>query len=193
MIALPRLHGPHLPGLPDEPDGFAVVDTYGRVRGLDRVWAVGDMTTRPLKQGGLAAQQADVAAADLAAEVAAAPVRVAPYKPKLQGRAPHRRGTAVSRAPAARSLRQSRGVLAVPRVARTQGRRTPPRSLPGITRRDARELAATVRRHGTGWGDAPPGSLAGQGDTPLGVSKRLGGDRPRAISTTSSTARSTVR
>ena len=103
VIALPRLHGPHLPGLPDEPDGFAVVDTYGRVRGLDRVWAVGDMTTRPLKQGGLAAQQADVAAAT-------SPPRWPPRRSGLPvqaeaaGHAPHRRGTAVSRAPAARSL-----------------------------------------------------------------------------------------
>jgi sulfide:quinone oxidoreductase len=84
-IALPRLTGPHVPGLPDEFDGFVPVDAYGRVPGVERVWAVGDMTTRPLKQGGLAAQQADVAAADIAATVAGADVRVHPYKPRLQG------------------------------------------------------------------------------------------------------------
>jgi Pyridine nucleotide-disulphide oxidoreductase len=66
VIALPPLSGPHLAGLPDEFDGFVPVDHFGRVRGVDRVWAVGDMTTRPLKQGGLTAQQADVAAADIA-------------------------------------------------------------------------------------------------------------------------------
>ena len=55
------------------------------MRGVEGVWAVGDMTTRPLKQGGLAAQQADVAAADIAATVAGAEVRVRPFKPRLQG------------------------------------------------------------------------------------------------------------
>jgi sulfide:quinone oxidoreductase len=85
VIALPRLRGPQLRGLPHEPERFVRVDHYGRVRGVDRVWAVGDMTTRPLKQGGLAAQQADVAAADIAAQIAGSDVDVHPYQPKLQG------------------------------------------------------------------------------------------------------------
>ena len=70
VIALPHLRGPRLPGLPHDADGFVPVDAYGRVHGVDRVWAVGDMTTRPLRQGGLATQQADVAAADIAALIA---------------------------------------------------------------------------------------------------------------------------
>ena len=74
-----------MPGLPEAFDGFVPVDLYGRVRGLERVWAVGDMTTRPLKQGGLTAQQADVAAADIAASVAGAQISVSPYKPTLRG------------------------------------------------------------------------------------------------------------
>jgi sulfide:quinone oxidoreductase len=85
VIALPRLHGPALPGLPDAPGGFVAVDPYGRVRDVDDVWAVGDMTTRPVKQGGLAAQQADVAAADIAAAMAGVDIDVRPYEPKLQG------------------------------------------------------------------------------------------------------------
>jgi len=84
VIALPRLHGPEVPGLPYDGDGFVPVDRFGRVRGADCVWAVGDMTARPLKQGGLAAQQADVAAADIAAHFGAA-VEVEPYGPVLQG------------------------------------------------------------------------------------------------------------
>jgi sulfide:quinone oxidoreductase len=85
VIALPHLRGPGLAGLPHDGEGFVPVDAYGRVRGVDRVWAVGDMTTRPLKQGGLAAQQADVAAADIAARVGEVDVNVHPYEPKLQG------------------------------------------------------------------------------------------------------------
>jgi sulfide:quinone oxidoreductase len=85
VIALPRLRGPHLPGLPADDDGFVRVDPYARVRAIERVWAVGDMTNWPLKQGGLAAQQADVAAADIAAQVVGADVRVRPYHPRLQG------------------------------------------------------------------------------------------------------------
>jgi sulfide:quinone oxidoreductase len=84
VIALPRLRGPALSGLPHDDGGFVPVDAYCRVRGLDRVWAVGDMTARPLKQGGLAAQQADVAAAGIAARAGAA-VDVWPYRPSLRG------------------------------------------------------------------------------------------------------------
>jgi sulfide:quinone oxidoreductase len=85
VISLPRLRGLELPGLPHESEGFVPVDSYGRVLGVDRVWAVGDMTARPLKQGGLAAQQADVAAADIAALIAGGDADVHPYQPKLEG------------------------------------------------------------------------------------------------------------
>jgi sulfide:quinone oxidoreductase len=85
VIALPHLRGTPLPGLPHESEGFVPVDGYGRVHGVERVWAVGDMTTRPLRQGGLAAQQADVAAADIAAQLAGGEIEVHPYEPKLQG------------------------------------------------------------------------------------------------------------
>ncbi len=84
VIALTGLRGPALAGLPGDEQGFMPVDAYGRVVGVDRVWAVGDMTTRPLKQGGLAAQQADTAAADIAAH-AGVPVDVEPYRPQLRG------------------------------------------------------------------------------------------------------------
>jgi len=84
VIALPALRGRALPGLPADEHGFTPVDPYCRVRGLDRVWAVGDMTTRPLKQGGLATQQADVAAEDIAAR-AGAKATVHPYEPFLRG------------------------------------------------------------------------------------------------------------
>jgi sulfide:quinone oxidoreductase len=84
VVALPRLRGPRLPGLPCQSGGFVPVGAYGRVRGVDRVWAVGDMTTRPLRQGGLAAQQADVAAADIAARIAGCDIEVRPYQPTLR-------------------------------------------------------------------------------------------------------------
>jgi sulfide:quinone oxidoreductase len=84
VVALPRLRGPAVPGLPTDESGFVPVDPFGRVRGLDAVWAVGDMTTRPLKQGGLATQQADVAAADIAV-LAGAEIDVKPYRPVLRG------------------------------------------------------------------------------------------------------------
>ena len=84
-IALPVLRGPDLAGLPEGQGGFVAVDSYGRARGVEHVWAVGDMTTRVFKQGGLATQQADVAAADIAVEIAGADVAVTPYLPTLRG------------------------------------------------------------------------------------------------------------
>jgi sulfide:quinone oxidoreductase len=91
-VALPALFGPAMTGVPHDLAGFTSVDERGRVYGLDDVYAVGDMTSRPLKQGGLAAQQANVAASAIVAS-AGAPVRVQPYRPVLRamllgGRAP---------------------------------------------------------------------------------------------------------
>lgn len=82
-VALPRLVGPRVPGLPADAEGFLPVDAHGRVDGLDCVYAAGDMTTRPLKQGGLATQQADACAAAIAA-AAGAEVRPDAYRPALR-------------------------------------------------------------------------------------------------------------
>ena len=83
-IALPRLLGPRVRGVPADPLGFVPVDRFTRVVGLDRVHAVGDIADQGLKQGGLAAQQADVAAATIA-RAAGAAVRPRPYRPVLRG------------------------------------------------------------------------------------------------------------
>ena len=57
VIALPRLVGPGDPGLPHGAHGFIPVDAHGRVAGVPDVFAAGDATTFPLKQGGLAASR----------------------------------------------------------------------------------------------------------------------------------------
>jgi sulfide:quinone oxidoreductase len=72
VVALPALCGHPIPGIPARADGFMDVDEHCRVPGLDGVWAVGDSTTFPLKAGGFAAEQADVAAEDIAAAAGAA-------------------------------------------------------------------------------------------------------------------------
>jgi sulfide:quinone oxidoreductase len=82
-VALPRPLGPGISGLPADSHGFVPVDDHGRVRGCEDVYAAGDMTTRPLKQGGLATQQADVAAAAIAA-AAGAEVEAEAYRPVLR-------------------------------------------------------------------------------------------------------------
>jgi sulfide:quinone oxidoreductase len=63
VVALPRLTGPAIDGLPSDPVGFVRVDERNRVPHMDRVWAIGDATTFPVKHGGIATQQADVVAA----------------------------------------------------------------------------------------------------------------------------------
>ncbi len=67
VVALPELRGRRFTGVPASRSGFVPVDARGRVEGLEDVYAAGDVTTFPIKQGGLAAQQADVVAQTIAA------------------------------------------------------------------------------------------------------------------------------
>ncbi len=66
------------------PRGFIPTDPSFRVDGLDGVYAAGDATWYPIKQGGLASQQADVVATAIAGE-AGEPVRSTPFHPVLHG------------------------------------------------------------------------------------------------------------
>jgi len=84
VVALARLAGPGLEGIPADRDGFVPTDAYGRVGSEVDVYAAGDLTQFPLKQGGIATQQADVAAAAIAAQ-AGAPVEPTPFRPVLRG------------------------------------------------------------------------------------------------------------
>jgi sulfide:quinone oxidoreductase len=84
VVTLPVLEGPSLPGLPHDKHGFIPVDAFGRVNGRENVYAAGDVTTFPLKQGGLAAQQADVVAEAIAAQVGARSSHK-PFAPVLRG------------------------------------------------------------------------------------------------------------
>jgi sulfide:quinone oxidoreductase len=82
-IALPRLAGPWVDGLPSDGDGFIKVDQHGRVTGCPNVFAAGDGANWPVKFGGLATEQAD-AVAESIASWAGAPVRPTPYQPVLR-------------------------------------------------------------------------------------------------------------
>ena len=84
IVALPRLAGPWIGGLPRDEQGFLPIDERCAVRGVDAVWAAGDGTSFPIKQGGLAAQQADVAAGAIAARLGADVVSE-PLRPVLRG------------------------------------------------------------------------------------------------------------
>ena len=84
-VSLPLVRGPQLEGVPAERDfGFFPVDRHGRVAGLEHVYAAGDATDFPVKQGGLAAQQADAVAEHVAAHCGAG-VTPAPFTPVLRG------------------------------------------------------------------------------------------------------------
>jgi sulfide:quinone oxidoreductase len=83
VVALPHLVGPRLPGLPSDAHGFVPIDEYCCVDGAD-VYAAGDATTFPLKQGGIATQQADVAAAAIARR-AGSTTEPSPFRPVLRG------------------------------------------------------------------------------------------------------------
>ncbi len=80
VIALPQLDPRPIPGLPE---GFLEIDEHARVVGVPDVFAAGDITAEPIKQGGLATQQADAAAEQIAFE-AGAEIAPRPYRPVLR-------------------------------------------------------------------------------------------------------------
>jgi len=84
VVALPRLRGLRIDGVPQTVHGFVPTDAHGRVQGLDDVFAAGDITSFPVKQGGIATQQADAAANCIAADAGASALRL-PFRPILRG------------------------------------------------------------------------------------------------------------
>jgi len=84
VVAAPRLHGQRIEGIPQTADSFIPVDKHARVTGVSDVYAAGDVTSFPVKQGGIAAQQAEVAAEAIAAE-AGADLTPRPFRPVLRG------------------------------------------------------------------------------------------------------------
>jgi sulfide:quinone oxidoreductase len=72
VVAVPELRGPRITGVPTDAWGFITTDSLGAVTGLPDVYAAGDMTSFPIKQGGLATQQADLIAQRIASNYGAA-------------------------------------------------------------------------------------------------------------------------
>lgn len=84
VVSLPRLEGRRIEGLPYDPAGFIPVDDQARIIGLTDSFAVGDVTNFPVKQGGIATQQADVAAEAIAADLGC-DIDAKPLDPVLRG------------------------------------------------------------------------------------------------------------
>ncbi len=84
VVALPRAVGPALAGVANDAGGFIRCDEHGQAHGSATVWAAGDAIAFPIKQGGLAAQEADAVAEAIAAR-AGADVSPQPFRPVLRG------------------------------------------------------------------------------------------------------------
>ena len=85
MVALPRITGPVIRGLPASEAGFVEIDDHCEVpRTGGRVFAAGDVAAFPVKHGGLASQQADTAAVGIA-RLAGADVEPAVLQPVVRG------------------------------------------------------------------------------------------------------------
>lgn len=84
VVALPRLTGPAIRGLPADDDGFLRTTPFGHVLGAHDVYAAGDGTSFPIKQGGVACQQADVVA-EVIARRAGVDVTPSGHRPVLRG------------------------------------------------------------------------------------------------------------
>jgi len=84
-VALPVMEGPSIEGLPADDLGFIPIDDQARVKGVEDVYAAGDGTNFPIKQGGIATQEADTAAENIAHRIGAGPVPD-PFRPVLRGK-----------------------------------------------------------------------------------------------------------
>lgn len=84
VLALPRMEGRRIDGVPHDLAGFIPVDDHGRVQGMQQAYAAGDATSFPVKQGGISTQQADVVAEAIAAELGC-DVPAEPLDPILRG------------------------------------------------------------------------------------------------------------
>ncbi|MGI8595133.1 MAG: FAD-dependent oxidoreductase [Solirubrobacteraceae bacterium] len=84
VVALPVLEGRAIAGLPADEKDFLPIDQHSRVKGAEDIYAAGDGTNFPIKQGGLGTQQADAAAEHIAAR-AGAPLTAKPFHPVLRG------------------------------------------------------------------------------------------------------------
>jgi sulfide:quinone oxidoreductase len=85
VLALPGVGPREIPGMPRGREGFLDVDEHCRVNGVADVYAAGDGTSFPVKQGGIAAEQADAAVQHIARR-AGAPVEATPFVAVLRGR-----------------------------------------------------------------------------------------------------------
>lgn len=96
VVTLPLLDGPRVAGVASDEDGFLRIDDHGRVDDATDVYAAGDAADFPIKQGGLACQQADAVAAHIAARTGLPP-EPQPFRPVLRGKLLTGRGTAYLR------------------------------------------------------------------------------------------------
>ena len=84
VVASPHLTVEPIEGIPQGPEGFIGTDSAMRVEGTPRVYAAGDATWFPIKQGGVATQQADVAASAIAS-LAIPEIEIESFRPTLRG------------------------------------------------------------------------------------------------------------
>jgi sulfide:quinone oxidoreductase len=84
VLGMARIEGRQIGGVPHDLDGFVAIDDHCRIRGMQQAFAAGDVTSFPVKQGGIATQQADVAAEAIAAELGGI-ASASPFDPILRG------------------------------------------------------------------------------------------------------------